>query len=185
MKYFAARPRTRSRSIASSSTYKRRRLTSFWRAWKDFFYRGFLGRDIAVNLAPVSVVVGQSRMNLRQRKMLDLGGDLLGSQTQVVPSGNPPNRYARPCDARPAFRISADLSIRVPIRRLWTFCASATLRLRKHQARLRRRSASKTNPAPSSESVAGSGVGVCGVKCKAKMNSFAVLRSMPPSETML
>ena len=69
---------------------------------KDFFDRSIFGRDVAVNLVPVGVVVGQGRVNLRQRKGLDFGGDLLGSQTQVVPAGNAPNRDAGTGDARPA-----------------------------------------------------------------------------------
>ena len=39
-------------------------------------------------------------MNLRECKVLDLSGDLLGSQSQVVPPGNAPNRDTRSSDAR-------------------------------------------------------------------------------------
>src|ERR1039457_2787257 len=69
---------------------------------KDFFDRSILGRDVAVNLVPVGVVVGQGRVNLRERKVLDFGGDLLGSQTEVVPAGNAPDRDAGTGDAGPA-----------------------------------------------------------------------------------
>ena len=54
-------------------------------------------------------------MDLRQCEVLDFGGDLFGSQTQVVPPGKRLNRDARPGDARLAFAISGDLSIRLPI----------------------------------------------------------------------
>src|ERR1039457_1110836 len=69
---------------------------------KDFLDRSILGRDVAVNLVPVGVVVGQGRVNLRERKVLDFGGDLLGSQTEVVPAGNAPDRDAGTGDAGPA-----------------------------------------------------------------------------------
>src|SRR5687767_7024759 len=52
---------------------------------KDSLHRSFFCGDVGVNLLAVGVVVGQSRMNLRQREMLDLGYDLLGCQTQIVP----------------------------------------------------------------------------------------------------
>jgi hypothetical protein len=41
-------------------------------------------------------------VNLRERKVLDFGGDLLGSQTEVVPAGNTPDRDAGTGDAGPA-----------------------------------------------------------------------------------
>jgi hypothetical protein len=50
------------------------------------------GGDVAVNLIPVGMGAGQSRMNLRQRKALDPGGDLLGSQSQIVAPGDAPDR---------------------------------------------------------------------------------------------
>ena len=65
--------------MASSSKYKRRWLTLVSRAWKDLLDRSILGCDVAVNLVPVGVVVSESRVNLRERKVLDFGGDLLGS----------------------------------------------------------------------------------------------------------
>src|ERR1035441_6918826 len=82
---------------------------------KDFFDRSILGRDVAVNLVPVGVVVGQGRVNLRERKVLDFGGDLLGSQTEVVPAGNAPDRDAGTGDAGPALADFWRLSISVPI----------------------------------------------------------------------
>src|ERR1017187_1880418 len=96
------RPRTTSPSMASSSGTDEGGSLRFRGRGKDFFDRSIFGRDVAVNLVPVGVVVGQGRVNLRQRKGLDFGGDLLGSQTQVVPAGNAPNRDAGTGDARPA-----------------------------------------------------------------------------------
>ena len=54
-------------------------------------------------------------MNLRERKVLDFGGDLLGSQTEVVPAGNTPGRDAGTGDAGPALADFWRLSISVPI----------------------------------------------------------------------
>ena len=83
--------------------YKQDGSHPFRRCGKDLFYRRIFGGDIAVNLFPVGMVIGQSRMNLRQSKMLDLGGNLLGSETQVVPPGYAPQRDAGSSNARPAF----------------------------------------------------------------------------------
>ena len=55
-----------------------------------------------IDLVPVGVVVGQSRVDLAPSKVLYFGGDLFGSQTQIVPTGNAPNRDAGASDARPA-----------------------------------------------------------------------------------
>ena len=70
---------------------------------KDFIDLSILGRNVAVNLVPVGVVVSEGRVDLRQCEVFDLGGDLFGSQAQVVLPGNPPDRDTGPGDARPAF----------------------------------------------------------------------------------
>jgi hypothetical protein len=50
---------------------------------EDFFYCGFFGGNVAVNLVTVGVVVGQSRMNLSQREALYLRRDFFRRKAQL------------------------------------------------------------------------------------------------------
>jgi hypothetical protein len=99
--------------MASSSRYKRRRLTLTGR--KDFLYRRLFRGDVAVYFVAVGMVIGESRVNLRQSKMFDLCRDLFGGQTQVVPTCNAPQVTPVPAMQGRPLRISGDLSIRLPI----------------------------------------------------------------------
>jgi hypothetical protein len=70
---------------------------------EELFDQRVFGGDVAVNLVPVRVVIGQSRVDLRQRQMVDFGRNFFGAQAEVVPSDNPPDSDAGARDARPAF----------------------------------------------------------------------------------
>src|ERR1017187_551868 len=109
-RYFHQWPRNSSLFFIASSVNERPRQPTneggshrFRRRREDCFCRQFFGGDIAVDLVSIGVIVGQSRLNLCERKVLDLGGDLLGSQPQIVPPGNTPNRDTCTRDARTAF----------------------------------------------------------------------------------
>ena len=62
-----------------------------------------LGCQVCVDFLLVGVVVGKRRVNLRQRQVTsERLYDLFWNQAHVVPLSDPPNRNARPGDARPA-----------------------------------------------------------------------------------
>ena len=58
--------------------------------------------QVRVDLRLVGVVVGESRMNLRQRQVAKLPHDFLWNQAHGVPLSDPANRDTRPGNARPA-----------------------------------------------------------------------------------
>ncbi len=65
-------------------------------------YLPHLGFQVRVNFPLVGMVVGESRMNLRQQQVAKLPHDFFRNQPHVVPLSDPSNRNTRPCDARPA-----------------------------------------------------------------------------------
>ena len=50
-----------------------------------------LGFEVCVDLRLVGVVVGESRMNLRQRQVAKLPHDFFWNQARVVPLSDPAN----------------------------------------------------------------------------------------------
>jgi hypothetical protein len=62
-----------------------------------------LGCQVRVDFFLIGIVIGKSRMNLRQRQVTaERLYDLFRNLTHVVPLSNPPNRNTRPSDARSA-----------------------------------------------------------------------------------
>src|ERR1035441_7412106 len=62
-----------------------------------------LGFQVRVNSRLVGVIVGKSRMHLRQRQVTsERLYDLFRNQAHVVPLSDPANRNTRPGNARPA-----------------------------------------------------------------------------------
>ena len=62
-----------------------------------------LGFQVCVNSRLVGVIVGKSRMYLRQRQVASKRlHDLFRNLTHVVPLSNPPDRDTRSGNARPA-----------------------------------------------------------------------------------
>ena len=62
-----------------------------------------LGCQVCVDFPLVGIVIGKSRMNLRQRQVIsERLYDLFRNLTHVVPLGDPANRDTRPGNARPA-----------------------------------------------------------------------------------
>lgn len=49
------------------------------------------GFQVSVDFPPIGVVVGESRMNLRQRQVAKPPRDFLGNQAHVVPLSDPAN----------------------------------------------------------------------------------------------
>ena len=69
----------------------------------ESFNLAVLGFQVCVNSRLVGVIVGKSRMYLRQRQVAcERLYDLFRNQAHVVPLSDPANRNTRPGNARPA-----------------------------------------------------------------------------------
>src|SRR5947209_7162298 len=56
--------------------------------------------QISLNFSAVGVVVGQCREHLGKTEMRNRIGDLVGSQSLLIPADNPPHRDSRSCNSR-------------------------------------------------------------------------------------